>query len=86
MIKLFVSLLLAFPRICEYMFKIVEANEKEAYSRSRNRNVDLIDEWLQDDTVTSEQDSPFYLETQSPFVHKTSKGDYRRDPEIRECS
>ena len=84
MIKLLVGLLFNFPRICEYFFKIVEAYEKEAYSRSRNRNIDLIDEWLQDDTATSEQDSPFYLETQSPFVHKTSKGDYRRDPEIRE--
>ena len=59
MIKLFVSLLLAFPRICEYMFKIVEAYEKEAYSRSRERNLDLIDEWLQDDRPTSEQDSHF---------------------------
>ena len=86
MIKLFVSLLLAFPRICEYMFKIVEAYEKEAYSRSRERNLDLIDEWLQDDRPTSEQDSPFYLETQSPFIHRTSKGGYRRDPEIRERS
>ena len=84
MIKLLVGLLFNFPRICEYFFKIVEAYEKEAYSRSRNRNVDLIDEWLQDDTVTSEQDSPFYLETQSPFVHKTSKGNHSRNPEIRE--
>ena len=84
MIKLFVSLLLAFPKICEYIFKIVEAYEKEAYKRNRERNIDLIDEWLQDDTATSEQDSPFYLETQSPFVHRTSKGDHSRDPEIHE--
>ncbi len=85
MIKILVSLLLSFPRICEYLFKIVEAYEKEAYSRSRNRNIDLIDEWLQDDSKpSSEQDSPFYLETQSPFVHKTSKGNNRRDPKVHE--
>jgi len=84
MIKLFVSLLLAFPKICEYIFKIVEAYEKEAYSRNRERNLDLIDEWLQDDKPSEEQDSPFYLETQSPFVHRTSKGDHSRDPEIHE--
>ena len=80
MIKLFVSLLLAFPRICEYMFKIVEAYEKEAYSRSRNRNADLIDKWLYNDETSEEQDSPFHLETESPFVHRPRKGDNRRDP------
>ena len=84
MIKLFVSLLLAFPKICEYIFKIVEAYEKEAYKRNRERNIDLIDQWLQDDTASKEQDSPFYLETQSPFVHRTSKGDHSRNPEIHE--
>ena len=80
MIKLFVSLLLAFPRICEYMFKIVEAYEKEAYSRRRNRNADLIDKWLYNDETSEEQDSPFHLETESPFVHRPRKGDNRRDP------
>ena len=80
MIKLLVSLLLNFPRICEYFFKVVEAYEKEAYSRSRERNADLIDEWLHDDEATKEQDSPFYLETQSPFVHRPRKGDNRRYP------
>ena len=84
MIKLFVSLLLAFPKICEYIFKIVEAYEKEAYNRNRERNLDLIDEWLQDDKPSEEQDSPFYLETQSPFVHRVSKGDHSRDPKIHE--
>ena len=83
MIKLFVSLLLAFPRICEYMFKIVEAYEKEAYSRSRNRNADLIDKWLYNDETSEEQDSPFHLETESPFIHRPGKGNNRRDPEIR---
>jgi len=80
MIKLLVSLLLNFPRICEYFFKVVEAYEKEAYSRSRERNADLIDEWLSDDEATKEQESPFYLETQSPFVHRPRKGDNRRYP------
>ena len=84
MVKVLVSLLLSFPRICEYFFKIVEAYEKEAYRRNRERNIDLIDDWLQDDTDASEQDSPFYLETQSPFIHRTSKGDYRRDSKIHE--
>lgn len=84
MIKLFVSLLLAFPKICEYTFKILAAYEKEVYRRNRERNIDLIDEWLQDDGSTEEQDSPFYLETQSPFIHSPRKGDNRRDPEIRE--
>jgi len=84
MIKLLVSLLLNFPRICEYFFKVVEAYEKEAYNRSRDHNADLIDEWLQDDKPPEEQDSPFYLETESPFVHRPRKGDYRRNPEIRE--
>ena len=85
MIKLLVGLLFNFPRICEYFFKIVEAYEKEAYSRSRNRNIDLIDEWLQDDdTATSEQDSPFSLETESPFVHRSRKGNHSRDPKVRE--
>tara|TARA_R100000700_G_scaffold36332_1_gene45605 strand:- start:228 stop:482 length:255 start_codon:yes stop_codon:yes gene_type:complete len=84
MVKVLVSLLLSFPRICEYFFKIVEAYEKEAYRRNRERNIDLIDDWLQDDTASSEQDSPFYLETQSPFIHRTSKGDYRRDSKIHE--
>lgn len=83
MVKVLVSLLLSFPRICEYFFKIVEAYEKEAYRRNRDRNIDLIDDWLQDDTATSEQDPSFYLETQSPFIHRTSKGDHRRDPETR---
>ena len=84
MIKLLVGLLFNFPRICEYFFKIVEAYEKEAYSRSRNRNVDLIDEWLQDDSKPpEEQDSPFSLETESPFIHRPGKGNNRRDPEIR---
>ena len=82
MIKLLVSFLLNFPRICEYFFKVVEAYEKEAYNRSRNRNADLIDEWLYSDK-TEEQDSPFHLEVESPFVHRTSKGNYSRDPEIR---
>ena len=84
MIKLLVSLLLNFPRICEYFFKVVEAYEKEAYNRSRNRNADLIDEWLYSDKPPEEQDSPFSLETESPFVHRPRKGDYRRNPEIRE--
>ena len=83
MVKVLVSLLLSFPRICEYFFKIVEAYEKEAYRRNRERNIDLIDDWLQDDTDASEQDSPFYLETQSPFIHRTSKGNHSRDPETR---
>ena len=82
MIKLLVSFLLNFPRICEYFFKVVEAYEKEAYNRSRNRNADLIDEWLYSDK-TEEQDSPFHLETESPFIHRPGKGNNRRDPEIR---
>jgi hypothetical protein len=84
MIKLLVSLLLNFPRICEYFFKVVEAYEKEAYNRSRDHNADLIDEWLYNDEAPEEQDSPFHLETESPFVHRPGKGDNRRDPEIRE--
>lgn len=40
-------------------FKVVEAYEKEAYSRSRERNADLIDEWLHDDESPEEQDSHF---------------------------
>ena len=83
MVKVLVSLLLSFPRICEYFFKIVEAYEKEAYRRNRERNIDLIDDWLQDDTAASEQDPPFYLETQSPFIHRTSKGNHIRDPKVR---
>jgi len=82
MIKLLVSFLINFPKICEYLFKVVEAYEREALNRNRERNVDLIDEWLQD--TDTEQDSPFYLETQSPFVHRTRKGNNRRDPEVRE--
>jgi hypothetical protein len=35
---------------------------------------------LSDDEATKEQDSPFYLETQSPFVHRPRKGDNRRYP------
>ena len=84
MIKLLVGLLFNFPKICEYFFKVVEAYEKEAYSRNRERNIDLIDEWLQDDRPPEEQDSPFYLETQSPFIQRSSKGNYSRNPEIRE--
>jgi len=84
MIKLLVGFLFNFPKICEYFFKIVEAYEKEAYSRSRNRNIDLIDDWLQDDTAASEQDSPFSLETESPFVHNERKGNNRRDSKVRE--
>tara|TARA_Y100001951_G_scaffold104243_1_gene115284 strand:- start:1575 stop:1829 length:255 start_codon:yes stop_codon:yes gene_type:complete len=83
MIKLLVGFLFNFPKICEYFFKIVEAYEKEAYSRSRNRNIDLIDDWLQDDTAASEQDSPFSLETESPFVQRSRKGNNRRDPKVR---
>ena len=82
MIKLLVSFLLNFPKICEYFFKVVEAYEKEAYNRSHNHNADLIDEWLYNDKA-EEQDSPFHLETESPFVHRPRKGDYRRNPEIR---
>ena len=84
MIKLLVSFLLNFPKICEYFFKVVEAYEKEAYNRNRERNADLIDEWLYSDEAPEEQDSPFYLETQSPFVHRPRKGDHRRNPEVRE--
>tara|TARA_R100001129_G_C5308417_1_gene244469 strand:+ start:1239 stop:1481 length:243 start_codon:yes stop_codon:yes gene_type:complete len=80
MIKLLVGFLFNFPRICEYFFKVVEAYEKEAYSRSRERNLDIIDDWLQDDEASGEQDSPFHLETESPFVHHPRKGDNRRDP------
>jgi len=83
-VKVLVSLLLNFPKICEYFFKIVEAYEKEAYSRNRERNIDLIDEWLQDNRPTEEQDSPFYLETQSPFIHRSSKGDHSRDSDVHE--
>mgnify|MGYP001232645820 CR=1 FL=1 len=82
MIKLLVSFLINFPKICEYLFKVVEAYEREALNRNRERNVDLIDEWLQD--TDTEQDSPFYLETQSPFVHRSSKGDHSRDTKIHE--
>ena len=84
MIKLLVGFLLNFPRICEYFFKVVEAYEKEAYSRSRDRNADLIDEWLRSDKAPEEQDSPFSLETESPFVHRSRKGNNRRDPKLRE--
>jgi len=85
MIKLLVGFLFNFPKICEYFFKIVEAYEKEAYSRSRNRNIDLIDEWLQDDSKPpEEQDSPFSLETESPFVHRSRKGNHSRDSKVRE--
>ena len=82
MIKLLVTFLINFPKICEYLFKVVEAYEREALNRNRERNVDLIDEWLQD--TDTEQDSPFSLETESPFVHRTRKGNNRRDPEVRE--
>jgi len=84
MIKLLVGFLLNFPRICEYFFKVVEAYEKEAYSRSRDRNTDLIDEWLRSDKAPEEQDSPFSLETESPFVHRSRKGNNRRDSELCE--
>ena len=84
MIKLLVGLLLNFPKICEYFFKVVEAYEKEAYNRSRNRNADLIDDWLQDDKSPTEQDSPFSLETESPFVHRSRKGNHSRDSKVRE--
>ena len=84
MIKLLVGFLFNFPRICEYFFKIVEAYEKEAYNRVRNRNADLIDDWLYNDEPTKEQDSPFHLEVESPFVHRPAKGDYSRNPELRE--
>lgn len=83
MIKLLVSFLLNFPRICEYFFKVVEAYEKEAYRRNREHNTDLIDEWLYNDETAEEPDSPFHLETESPFVHRPGKGDNRRDSEIR---
>jgi len=82
MIKLLVTFLINFPKICEYLFKVVEAYEREALNRNRERNVDLIDEWLQD--TDTEQDSPFSLETESPFVHRTRKGNNRRDPQVRE--
>ena len=84
MIKILVGLLYNFPRICEYFFKVVEAYEKEAYNRSRSRNADLIDEWLYSDQPPEEQDSPFHLETESPFVHRSRKGNHSRNPEIRE--
>ena len=83
MIKLLVTLLINFPRICEYFFKVVEAYEEEAYKRSREHNTDLIDEWLYNDEPSEEQDSPFHLETESPFIHRPGKGNNRRDPEIR---
>ena len=82
MIKLLVSFLINFPKICEYLFKIVEAYEREALNRNRKRNIDLIDEWLQNEPT--EQDSPFSLETESPFVQRSRKGNNRRDPKIRE--
>ncbi|MAP54446.1 MAG: hypothetical protein CL605_06040 [Altibacter sp.] len=82
MIKLLVSFLINFPKICEYLFKIVEAYEREALNRKRKRNIDLIDDWLQDDST--EQDPPFSLETESPFVQRSRKGNNRRDPKIRE--
>ena len=83
MIKLLVTLLINFPRICEYFFKVVEAYEEEAYKRSREHNTDLIDEWLYNDETSEEQASPFHLETESPFIHRPGKGNNRRDPEIR---
>ena len=82
MIKLLVTFLINFPKICEYFFKVVEAYEREAIKRNRDRNIDLIDEWLRDEDTT-EQDSPFSLETESPFVHRTRKGNNRRDIEVR---
>lgn len=84
MIKLLVTFLINFPRVCEYFFKVVEAYEEEAYKRNREHNTDLIDEWLYNDETSEEQDSPFHLETESPFIHRPGKGNNRRDPEIRE--
>ena len=80
MIKLLVTFLINFPRVCEYFFKVVEAYEEEAYKRNREHNTDLIDEWLYNDETSEEQDSAFHLETESPFIHRPGKGNNRRDP------
>lgn len=85
MIKLFVSLLINFPKIGAMFYKVVEAYEKEVYKRQRNVNDDLIDEWMftPKPFTPSDKDPTFYLETESPFVHDERKGNNRRDSEVR---
>lgn len=86
MIKLFVSLLINFPKIGELFYKIVEAYEKEVYKKQHDSNDDLIDEWMftPKPFTPSDKDPLFYLETESPFVHDNGKDNYRRDSEVRE--
>ena len=86
MIKLFVKLLISFPKIGELFYKIVEAYEKEVYKKQYNSNDDLIDEWMftPKPFPPSDEDSLFYLETESPFVHDNGKDNNRRDTSVRE--
>ena len=81
MLKLLVSFLLNFPKICEYFFKVVEAYE-EAYNRNRERNADLIDEWLYNDEAPKSK-TPILSRTK---VHSftAQERNHRRNPEVRE--
>ena len=46
MIKLVVSLLIAFPKIASVLFTIQNSYVKELKTRRYNRNHKLIDEWV----------------------------------------
>ena len=48
MIKLVVSLLIAFPKIANVLFTVKNSYVKEVTNRRYNRNSKLIDEWLRD--------------------------------------
>tara|TARA_R110000782_G_C14493998_1_gene377704 strand:- start:254 stop:454 length:201 start_codon:yes stop_codon:yes gene_type:complete len=48
MIKLVVSLLIAFPKIANVLFTIQNLYVKEVKNRRYNRNSKLIDEWVRD--------------------------------------
>ena len=48
MIKLVVSLLIAFPKIASVLFTIQTSYVKEIKTRRYNRNSELINEWVRD--------------------------------------
>ena len=66
MIKLVVSLLIAFPKIANVLFTIQNSYVKEVKNRRYNRNSKLIDEWLRDSK--EESDSRVYTGTEQPRI------------------
>jgi len=66
MIKLVVSLLIAFPKIANVLFTIQSSYVKEVKNRRYNRNSKLIDEWLRDSK--EESDSRVYTGTEQPRI------------------